>query len=304
MVLILASSLAPPYTYDHMKILSKNEVKSFLYSFRPLRRVGYWLGLLADPMFKEVEIETTSACNRNCAYCPVSINRRPAKLMEEALFKKIVGDLRAINYKRTLFFCFYSEPLLDKRLFAFLQHAREQLPGATLEIYTNGDLLDFEKFSRLVDAGADYIKVSRHDREPAPEFLKMLEAVKGSRYAKNLVVFERDEEQELSNRGGAVYVKHHGKINYCNFKRLTIDVDGNVILCCMDYYSTHRFGNAATQNLMDIWNDKAYRDVRRRYWSGLWPYEICRVCSGDSPSPASPADVTAPPGNERAGHVS
>ncbi|MBI5637580.1 MAG: hypothetical protein HZA03_06395, partial [Nitrospinae bacterium] len=91
-----------------MKILSKNELKSFLYSFRPLRKAGYWLGMFRNPMFKAVEIETTSACNRDCAYCPVSVSPRPAKMMDEALFKKIVGDLHAINYKGTLFFCFYS----------------------------------------------------------------------------------------------------------------------------------------------------------------------------------------------------
>lgn len=277
-----------------MKILSKNELKSFLYAFRPLRTAGYWLGMLRNPMFKAVEIETTSACNRNCGYCPVSVNRRPAKMMDEALFKKIVGDLNAINYKGTLFFCFYSEPLLDKRLFDFLRYAREQLPGATLEVYSNGDLLDFDKFKRLVESGADCIKVSQHDRTPTPAFAQMTEAVKGSQYAKNMLIFERDEEQELSNRGGAVYVKHPGKINYCNFKRLTIDVEGNVILCCMDYYSEHRFGNASAERLIDIWNKKDYLDIRRRYWSGLWPYEICRVCSGDAPSPATPGDVIGP----------
>ena len=277
-----------------MKILSKNQFKAFLYSFRPMRKAGYWLGMLRDPLFKEVEIETTSACNRDCVYCPVSVNRRPAKLMGETLFRKIVGDLRAITYKGTLFFCFYSEPLLDKRLFDFLRYAREQLPGATLEVYTNGDLLDFEKFARLVESGADCVKVSRHDREPAPAFTRMIEAVKSSPYAENLLIFERDEDHELSNRGGAVYVKHPGKINFCSFKRLTIDVEGNVILCCMDYYSKHRFGNAVTERLIDIWNKKSYRDIRRRYWSGLWPYEICRICSGDAPSPASPADISVP----------
>ncbi len=277
-----------------MKILSKNELKTFLYSFRPLRKVGYWLGMFRNPLFKMVEIETISACNRNCVYCPVSVNPRPAKMMDEALYKKIIGDLGDIRFTGTLFFCFYSEPLLDKRLFGFLKQARTQLPGATLEVYTNGDLLDFEKFKRLVESGADCIKVSRHDRIPAEPFTRMVEAVKGSQYAKNIVIFERDEEQELSNRGGAVYVKHPGKLNYCNFKRLTIYVEGNVILCCMDYYSQHRFGNASTERLIDIWNKKDYLDIRRRYWSGLWPYEICRICSGDAPSPASPAEVVGP----------
>lgn len=275
-----------------MGILSKNDIKTFLYSFRPLRRVAYLFEGLGNRRFSAVELETTSACNRECAYCPVSVQRRPARMMEEALFRKIVGDLEAIGFDGQLFFCFYSEPLLDKRLPEFLRYARQRLPKATLEIYTNGDLLTYEKFVSLVQAGADYIKVSLHEHPLPASFAAVLETVKLSPHARHLVLFERHEDQELFNRGGAVYVKNHIRINFCNYKRLTIDVDGNVLLCCMDYYSRHTFGNAAKEPLLAIWNRREYRDVRRSARAGLWPYEICRICSGDAES--SPASGEPP----------
>ncbi len=265
-----------------MSFISKNKIKNFFYSWKPMRKAGYLLEHLHDPLFKEVEIETISACNRECGYCPVALHPRPVKKMEEALFNKIVADLKGIGYRGAFFFCFYSEPLLDKRLPGFLRHVRRELPRATIEIYTNGDLLTFEGFAALVDGGADFIKISQHDPAPSEGFAAMLAAVRASRYARNLVIFERSEEFDLSNRGGLVDVKIPRTATFCSYKRLTIDVEGNVVLCCTDYFSKHRFGNAATENIMDIWNRKDYLDVRRHYWAGLWPYEICRICSGDA----------------------
>src|SRR4030042_666457 len=53
-------------------------------------------------MFNDIDIETTTLCNRRCSYCPNSIFDRSIKKNEKTmhtkLFKKIINDLKIIKF--------------------------------------------------------------------------------------------------------------------------------------------------------------------------------------------------------------
>jgi pyruvate-formate lyase-activating enzyme len=90
----------------------------------PLRETLVRDGWLVEPhpdltrrsRLRIVTIETHTACNQTCYFCPVSIAPRDAVRMPDALFDAIVLQLRA--YSSTLegvFLSGYNEPTLDPR---------------------------------------------------------------------------------------------------------------------------------------------------------------------------------------------
>ncbi|MCL5105758.1 MAG: methyltransferase domain-containing protein, partial [Armatimonadetes bacterium] len=58
-------------------------------------------------------------------------------------------------------------------------------------------------------------------------------------------------------------------------KDFTVLVDGSVVLCCYDHNGTTGVGNIFEQDVMDIWNSDAYRDIRWKVLSGNAP-EFCK----------------------------
>jgi radical SAM protein with 4Fe4S-binding SPASM domain len=61
---------------------------------------------------------------------------------------------------------------------------------------------------------------------------------------------------------------------------VSIDYDGNMLLCCQDFLSKYKFGNLKSEKIIDIWNKKKYKDIRDSIKSGIWPLEICSICNG------------------------
>ena len=81
-------------------------------------------------MFRTVAIEVSSYCNRKCSYCPVSKEEEkiPKEFMEMDLFKKIIRQLQDMNFKGSIMYHFYNEPLLDERLPEFISYVTTNLP--------------------------------------------------------------------------------------------------------------------------------------------------------------------------------
>lgn len=55
--------------------------------------------------------------------------------------------------------------------------------------------------------------------------------------------------------------------------------DGLVAPCCFDKDAAHRLGDLKTQSFAEIWNSPAYRDFRKKLWSGRHQIDICSNCS-------------------------
>jgi MoaA/NifB/PqqE/SkfB family radical SAM enzyme len=101
---------------------------------------------------KIVSLETATACNQKCYFCPVSIAPREDQVMPDAMFENIVGQL--LGFRETLesvFLQSYNEPTLDRR---FVEQCRTlfaaKLPVAVL---SNGSGLTPAKVDALADSG-------------------------------------------------------------------------------------------------------------------------------------------------------
>ncbi|MEW6712295.1 MAG: radical SAM/SPASM domain-containing protein [Candidatus Riflebacteria bacterium] len=84
--------------------------------------------------FFTADIELTSVCHQNCAFCPRSRLTRPAGFMEMGFLKKLLLQLSAINSRVT--FCGMGTPLLHpqvKEIFAFCRSIRGVNFGLTIQ---------------------------------------------------------------------------------------------------------------------------------------------------------------------------
>jgi hypothetical protein len=101
---------------------------------------------------KIVSLETMTACNQKCYFCPVSIAPREDYDMPVTLFERIVGELTA--YRDTLesvFLQSYNEPTLDRRFVEFCRTLfAAKLPVAVL---SNGSGLNPAKVDALIESG-------------------------------------------------------------------------------------------------------------------------------------------------------
>lgn len=163
----------------------------------------------------------------------------------------------------------------------------KKLPKAYIDVYTNGIAFTIPVFQRLLESGVDHFKIARHVAEMPETYTKTIEYIKNTHpdfYRNGLQFFliGADQSIPLSNRGGLVEVKSQSKPNRattCNLgNSLTIDVEGNAVLCCNDYYSEHSFGNMNQEPLRKIWNKPEYKKARAKIKAGLWPYQICKKC--------------------------
>jgi MoaA/NifB/PqqE/SkfB family radical SAM enzyme len=101
---------------------------------------------------KIVSLETATACNQRCYFCPVSIAPREDEVMSDALFERIVGELMA--YRSTLqsvFLQSYNEPSVERR---FVEHCRTLFAaGLPVAVLSNGSGFTAQKTEALIEAG-------------------------------------------------------------------------------------------------------------------------------------------------------
>jgi hypothetical protein len=161
---------------------------------------------LVPAMPLKVQIQTSTRCNAACEMCPYPVvTGEPGfehAAMDEARYRRVLGDLAAGGVERLSLFLM-NEPLLDRRLPAWLALARAALPGVTLGLFTNGAALDRRRARELAGAGLDELCVSVHGFDPAT-YERVMAGLSYARMRRNL-----DEVLEAAAAGelGALHIQ-------------------------------------------------------------------------------------------------
>ena len=115
---------------------------------------GKW-GLIDFPL--EIALELTNSCNLKCIMCPVPGLRRKRGFMDEAVFKKIAGDV--VEESGFIFLPQgFGEPLLHPR-WSDLMTIASRMGIHPITILTNGMLLGKDIISALIES-ADIVVVT------------------------------------------------------------------------------------------------------------------------------------------------
>lgn len=274
-------------------MLSKYLKQKAISLFSPLRvfqdyRIGKAFSLLrayGTDIFRLVTIETITACNRRCEYCPNAYTERGTlankQLLDEAIFLKVMDELAEIGFQGTLVPGFYGEPLLDPRLPMLLTEAKRRLPRMNITLITNADFLTVPTYQELTQAGVTLFDITLHGRT-ASKALREVFSYHLQHRAKQVQISCSipGNMKRWSNRGGSLELQALEKKRVCSrpTEIIVIDYQGNMILCCQDYFSSVQFGNVRHERLMDIWRKPEYRKLRAELRAGIMRPLICQQC--------------------------
>ena len=229
-------------------------------------------------MFDFITIELDRICNRACSYCPKSVydDKDNAIFFNKENFEKIINQLLIIKYRGSILFSGYCEPLMNKNIKQYLSIARKNLPRAKLVVYTNGDFLDKE-FINFVRKNKIVLIITIHAPNSSKNKRRIEKLVKGY---KDAIIKYKIEDHYLSTRGNIVNVKKKISKKVCirPFCELTIDYKGNVILCSNDFFSKQVFGNLNNDKIMEIWNTKKFRKIRKNLTKRVPNNGLCKYC--------------------------
>ncbi|WP_241721837.1 radical SAM/SPASM domain-containing protein [Raoultella sp. HC6] len=236
-------------------------------------------GFRNKDIFTALDFEINSHCNLECNYCPASFkDGRGKHLMPYETFKKAIDDLSKINYSGRISPHFFGEPLLDERLPELMAYARQKLPNAEIIIHTNGIRLSKEKYDACMSAGVTGFLVTKHTKMMPKNIVDIVE----NKYAAHGTIKVRTiENLTLFNRGGSVKPKKERKMKRCFYlsDEISITHTGNVV-CTNDFGETHVFGNVNESNLLDIWNSKEFKKIRKDLKIGIFNLDMCKKCVG------------------------
>lgn len=244
----------------------------------------------ADPfcLFSLVEIETINRCNNDCSFCPVNRNHdpRPFKLMSRDLFLSIIGQLKELEYSGSLSLFSNNEPLLDMRIIEFHEIARRFLPHAHIYIYTNGKLLNLEKFQKLMKY-LDNMVIDNYSDDltlikPIKDICDFVKGDVDNSYQERLLIQSFRKSAIRSTRGGQAKNRDnvYQRKSPCvlPFSQLVIRPDGKISLCCQDALGIHTLGNLVEESILDVWNGKDYWQIRNLILRGGHEIDLCQFC--------------------------
>ena len=280
-----------------LKITKKLGIDLFylLPIYRTYHRLSSYIKYRDQYMFRAVAIEVSSYCNRACSYCPVSKEEEkiPKMFMEMDLFKKIVKQLQDMNFKGSIMYHFYNEPLLDERLPEFISYVSENLPQCMSRVFSSGDFLTPQLADSLFDAGLFDMVITDHNIRPGRVVKRIAPIIE--KYG-DKISMNRLYEKPLMNRASSIELEDNIKVQksvngHCQsvYEELNITYTGDLLLCSSDYHRTQVFGNVNNNSILDIYRTPKFTAARKEIISGQPYFEICRTCSsfiGDTSAPS------------------
>jgi radical SAM protein with 4Fe4S-binding SPASM domain len=201
------------------------------------------------------------------------------------VIERIVKNLRDLNYRGRISWFWINEPLMDSRMVEIIKYTRRECPEAFISIVTNGDLLTDAVYKALRQAGLDALGISVYDN-PAAAHADEIEQ------DGHLVVMDMRHVRvpRLENRGGNI--KRHARLFAASqplqqnkscarpFNMLTVNANGQVVLCCADLYSDVVMGDVAKDRLETIWNNGSFETYRTQLSErGRAGLPLCSDCS-------------------------
>ena len=266
-----------------------------------LERKAHWadhVQVLKDgtPLFSWLDLSITELCNRSagspkaCVFCPrIDPEFYPnQKLhMSLGLACSIANQLKALKYEGAIVLSGFGEPMLHPHIVRFVEIFR----GLHIEIVTNGDRLNARVINDLYDVGLSMFVVSMYD---GPHQVKHFEDMFDEASADPNAYLLRDrwyDESEdfglkLTNRAGTIGAGHQKDVDmyarcYYPSYSMSVDWNGDVLLCVQDWNKRLRFGNLNSITLLEAWKNKALHKRRMELIGKGRKSPPCSACNAD-----------------------
>jgi MoaA/NifB/PqqE/SkfB family radical SAM enzyme len=112
----------------------------------------------------KVYIEPTVACNLDCITCFRNAWQQTIGRMAEQTFERFFAGLQALSPMPSVYFGGIGEPLFHPKTISWIKRVKEL--GISVELITNGTILNEKIARQLIDAGLDILWVSLDGATP------------------------------------------------------------------------------------------------------------------------------------------
>ena len=249
------------------------------------------------PLPTEIEISESGTCNRSCIFCPRSSPDFEDKkeFISNSLHQKLCDELKEFQFRGTIRYSGFVEPLLDKNIFKLISMSRRSLPQSNIEIVTNGDPLNLERLNALFKCGLNRILISAYDGEENANKLEDL-CKSANLTVEQYIVRHRYYTQDLdfgitlSNRSGLMenakfkierLKEPLSKPCYIPSYTFFLDYQGDVLMCPHDWGKKIILGNLNKQKFIDIWLGNKSLTIRNKLNHSNREFAPCNVCDVD-----------------------
>ena len=243
------------------------------------------------PLFSWIDLNLTELCNRLCVFCPrVDPDRYPNQNlhMSLGLVKKLADELKSLDYHGGIVLCGFGEPMLHPELSQIVSMFGT---GIRVEMVTNGDKLTPDKARELSGNGLNFFVVSMYDGPQQREYFDNI--FKEADLSQDAYILrdrwhskEDDFGLKLTNRAGTIHVGQQDpvvKAHPCYYPAysITLDWNGDALLCVQDWNKRVKAGNAYAQSLMEVWTSPTLTKYRNRLMAGKRNVAPCKNCNAD-----------------------
>lgn len=266
---------------------------------------------------KLLRIELTNRCNAKCKMCWTQYMSRTSEDMEFQLYKKIVDScpsltqvrpqgfgepllypriVEVIDYatrKRLKTVLYTNVSLLDQEM------AEGLLKAGLSQIVFSVDSCDKDVFESLrvglkwetvLENIETFQKLRDKGRYKTRTKLRPTVTKESKPMMKKTIRFFK-KRVDIVHPVGETYVYPHDVLvkkrwvsgnpfNCSNVvQHLTVNSNGDVILCTKDYHSEYIVGNLYNSDVMEVYNNEAFNRIRRAISSGIRYPNLCEKCS-------------------------
>ena len=270
--------------------------------------------LLFKKNVDNINLETSSYCNRSCGYCPVSqFGRKYVKKINPTLIDNIIKSLKLINYDKGISLNLYNEPLADPNFKTYVKKISTELPKSIIFSNSNGDYIKkLDTLKELESCGLKKLKITLHVpknikwnknylEKSLEKFSKRINFKLQSKHLKNLKIYFKigkllclvqcpDWFNEGNYRGGSINYNKTLKtrVQPCvkPFREFTIYYDGSITQCCDVYYGKNfedykldKIDEKNTYSIFEIYNSIKLSKIRRSLFAWSEKDSVCSNCS-------------------------
>ena len=274
-----------------------------------------------NPYFPhQVLMESTSACQLRCIMCARTKALKKGTLkvghMEEWLALKIMHEIAVVNPKTRLWFCYFGEPTISKRVWSRIRIAKDKGIEKTI-LNSNGNLLRPAMCEQAIESGLDEIYIGLDAATPETyarvrvkgDFRKVVRNIyyllehkkENLKVTVQFGVYEENEHEletfkkYWTDLGVPIFVRpkltwlgylpEHHPTNETRYPcpwildSLPIYYDGSVPYCICDWDNRMSAGDVKTQTLTEIWQGTCRR-WQNRHLAGRFQElpDFCQQC--------------------------
>ena len=225
-------------------------------------------------LVKRVTFELSNRCNYAHLHksCPLNGEGAPVHLPSKAVIDTLEW-LADHFWQGIISFHNYGEPLLDPRLFTFIDYAVSV--GMPVLIWTNSWNLSEVMFDELVECGVTWFELSAYTK---PE----LHRLQDMGLAREGIVVNIRDTPALDKRRGIYEFTKLTNPGPCHrsapLNELIINRNGMIPLCCYDWQGRNVFGDLTKETLQEVldrgWMLETYSELK----AGNRRRHICKRC--------------------------